>query len=358
MKKKLLCIVLAGCLALTVLTGCGNTASQEDNTASGVTAGEGDAEVTENSGSEEAASASEEAEGSDGKKMIGIVPWDMGMAFESDLAAIAEEECAARGWESVVMDPKGDWAQMYTIIENLVTQGVDGIIYTAIDTDGANDAVALAHEAGIPIVDFDCLASEGGADASVRYDDYAGGEMAAEMCMEALQGKEDAQIIVFEEEPSIASSGLRIDGFVDWMGENYPNVTVVKNRVTDRTTGGCYIWATDMITAYPDVDAFFLYWNECVMGTYNALQDAGREDVYVIGYDATTEQQAVMQEVGEDCKLYASPGMSPEKMGRKCVEFMEQIFDGSYTRSGPEDIFEMQPELLTVHNAADFDINK
>ena len=153
MKKKLLCIVLAGCLALTVLTGCGNTASQEDNTASGVTAGEGDAEVTENSGSEEAASASEEAEGSDGKKMIGIVPWDMGMAFESDLAAIAEEECAARGWESVVMDPKGDWAQMYTIIENLVTQGVDGIIYTAIDTDGANDAVALAHEAGIPIVD-------------------------------------------------------------------------------------------------------------------------------------------------------------------------------------------------------------
>lgn len=41
MKKKLLCIVLAGCLALTVLTGCGNTASQEDNTASGVTAEKG-----------------------------------------------------------------------------------------------------------------------------------------------------------------------------------------------------------------------------------------------------------------------------------------------------------------------------
>lgn len=182
--------------------------------------------------------------------------------------------------------------------------------------------------------------------------------MAAEMCMEALEGKEDASIIIFEEEPSIASSGLRVNGFSDWMDENYPNVTIVKNRSTDRTTDGCYIWATDMITAYPDADAFFLYWNECVMGTYNALQDAGRDDVYVIGYDATPEQQTVMQEEGENCKLYASPGMSPEKMGRKCVEFMEQIFDGSYTRSGPDDIYEMQPELLTVHNAADFDINK
>ena len=90
------------------------------------------------------------------------------------------------------------WIQA-EIINDLVTQGVDGIIYTAIDTEGANDAVDLAHEAGIPIIDFDCLASKGGADASVRYDDYAGGQMAAEQCMEALDGKEDAQVIVFEE---------------------------------------------------------------------------------------------------------------------------------------------------------------
>ena len=62
-----------------------------------------------------------------------------------------------------------------------------------------------------------------GADASVRYDDYAGGQIAAEQCMEALDGKEDAQVIVFEEEPSIASSGRRVDGFTDWMKENYPN---------------------------------------------------------------------------------------------------------------------------------------
>ena len=141
------------------------------------------------------------------------------------------------------------------------------------------------------------------------------------------------------------------------MNENYPNVEIIKNRSTDRTTDGCYAWATDMITAYPDADAFFLYWNECAMGTYHALQDAGKTDVYVIGYDATDEQKQVMIDGGEDSKLYASPGMSPVKMGVKCVEFMEQIFDGSYTRSGPDDIYEMTPELLTVHNAETFDIN-
>lgn len=290
-------------------------------------------------------------------KTIGVVVWNMAMSFESSFAYVAEDELAARGWECVIMDPAGDWATMYTQIENLITQGVDGIIYTAIDTDGANDAVALAKEAGIPIIDFDCLASEGGADAYVCYDDYMGGQMAAEQCMEALGGKEDAQIIVYEEEPSIASSGKRINGFVDYLAENYPDVEVIKNRGTDRTVDGTYVWATDMVTAYPDVDAFFLYWNECTIGTYNALQDAGLTDVYVIGYDATTDQQDIMKEVGEDCKLYASPGMSSVKMAKKCVEFMEQIFNGEYTREGADDIFQMTPELLNVHNAETFDID-
>ena len=175
--------------------------------------------------------------------------------------------------------------------------------------------------------------------------------------MEALEGKKDAQIIIYEEEPSIASSGKRVNGFVDYLAENYPDVEVVKNRGTDRTVDGCYAWATDMITAYPDADAFFLYWNECVIGTYNALQDAGKTDVYVIGYDATTDQQDIMKEVGEDCKLYASPGMSSVKMAKKCVEFMEQIFNGEYVRDGADDIYQMTPELLTVHNAAEFDID-
>lgn len=84
------------------------------------------------------------------------------------------------------------------------------------------------------------------------------------------------------------------------------------------------------------------------MESFNALQDAGKTDVYVIGYDATEEQKELMVNTGEDCRLYASPGMSSVKMAVKCVEFMEQILNGEYTRSGPEDIFEFKPELLTV----------
>lgn len=349
MKRKITWMVLAAVVMAATLNGCSsNEAGETEVTtaAEQVAAGTDKASVPDanNTGGEEVT--------------IAIVPWNMSMSFESSFAYTAQAEIESRGWKSVIMDPAGDWAAEYTIIENLVTQGVDGIIYTAIDTNGANDAVAIAKAAGIPIVDFDCLASDGTADASVCYDDYEGGVMAAEQCMEALGEKKDAQIIVFEDEPSIASSGLRINGFKDYLAENYPDTEVVMNRASDRTSDGCYTWATDMITAYPEADAFFCYWAECTMATYNALEDAGMTDVYVIGYDATGEQQELMKNVGKDCKLYASPGMSSVKMAVKCVEYMEQILDGSYTRSGPEDIYQFKPELLTVHNAAEFDIDK
>ncbi|MEQ2424157.1 sugar ABC transporter substrate-binding protein [Enterocloster hominis (ex Hitch et al. 2024)] len=292
------------------------------------------------------------------EKTIAVVPWSMAQTFAVDFSHTAQEQIEDRGWKAVIVDPKGDWSSEYTIIENLITQQVDGIIYTAIDADGANDIVKKVQEDGIPIVGYDCLASAGTEDAAVRYDDYKGGQMAAEQAMEALEGKKDAKIIVFEDEPSIVSSTLRVNGFVDFLSENYPDVEVVLNRTQDRTSDGCYIWATDMITAYPETDAIFCYWAECTMATYNALQDAGNTKTKIIGYDATEEQQETMKKDGESCLLYASPGMSSAKMATQCVMMMEDIFTDRYKRSGPEDIYEMDPMLLNIYNAQDFSIDE
>ena len=147
-------------------------------------------------------------------------------------------------------------------------------------------------------------------------------------------------------------------GLMYEVGENYPDVEVVLNRTQDKTSDGCYIWATDMITAHPETDAIFCYWAECAMATYNALQDAGNTRTKIIGYDATEEQQETMKKDGEDGQLYASPGMSPSKMATQCIVLMEDIFADKYKRNGPEDIYEMDPVLLNVHNAEEFNINE
>lgn len=333
--KKLISILLAVAMILALCACGGQSAAPAED------------------GAQNAAPKAEATE----KKKIAIVPWDMAETFAVDFAHAATESIESMGWEAIVMDPKGDWAQEYTILENLITQGIDGVIYTAIDSDGANDIIAEFKEAGIPIVGYDCLASDGTEDAAVRYNDVAGGALAAQYLLESLENKEDPQIILFESDPSISSSILREQGFIDYMKEHCPNADIVLNRSQDISANGCYTWANDMITAYPDADGFFCYWSDCTMATYNALKDAGITDVRIAGYDATEDQKAAMAADGVDGLLQVCPGMSAAKMARQCVQFLDEIYNGTYERTGPEDIYEMDPVVLTAENAAEFDIN-
>ena len=188
----------------------------------------------------------------------------------------------------------------------------------------------------------------------VVYDDHLGGEMAAELLMEALEGKEDATIIVYEAEPSIQTSGLRNEGFLDYMEENYPDVTIVQNRTTDRTSDGFYQWATDMYTAYPEVDGFFLNQGDLATSTWYALDAVGADDVYIVGYDATSSHHQIMLDDGSESNFYASIGMIPEEYARVCVEKLNEIWAGTYERKGPDDKIVMTPIPLLASEAEEW----
>lgn len=289
-----------------------------------------------------------------GEKVVGIVPWSMAQEFNSTCAETCKRLCEQLGWNATIYDPDADWTQMQSIIEDLIVQGVDGIIFTAIDTEAASAVVDACHEAGIAIVDYDCCAAAGNADMDVVYDDHLGGEMAAELLMEALEGKEDATIIVYEAEPSIQTSGLRNEGFLDYMEENYPDVTIVQNRTTDRTSDGFYQWATDMYTAYPEVDGFFLNQGDLATSTWYALDAVGADDVYIVGYDATSSHHQIMLDDGSESNFYASIGMIPEEYARVCVEKLNEIWAGTYERKGPDDKIVMTPIPLLASEAEEW----
>ncbi len=286
-----------------------------------------------------------------GKKKIGIVPWSMAQEFNSTCAETSKQLCEQLGWEATVYDSDGDWTKMQQNIEDLIIQGVDGIIFTAIDTVAASSLVDRVHEAGILIVDYDCCASEGNADMDVVYDDYLGGQMAAEEAMKALEGNENPTIVMFEAEPSIMTSGLRNNGFIDYIKEKHPEVNLVQNRTTDRTNDGCYQWALDMYAAYPDVDLFFCNWGDCATSVWYALQSAGATDVYVIGYDATSSHLEIMRNEGPDCTFYASIAMFPEVYARTCVQKLNEIWAGTYKRKDATDQVVIMPEVLRASEA-------
>ena len=138
------------------------------------------------------------------------------------------------------------------------------------------------------------------------------------------------------------------------MEENYPDVTIVQNRTTDRTSDGFYQWATDMYTAYPEVDGFFLNQGDLATSTWYALDAVGADDVYIVGYDATSSHHQIMLDDGPESNFYASIGMIPEEYARVCVEKLNEIWAGTYEREGPDDKIVMTPIPLLASEAEDW----
>lgn len=58
-----------------------------------------------------------------------------------------------------------------------------------------------------------------------------------------------------------------------------------------------------------------------------------------------------MLDQGPDCNFYASIGMFPDVYATVCVEKLNEIFAGTYQRSGPEDQVMLTPVPLIASEA-------
>lgn len=299
----------------------------------------------------------EESSGdSEEKKTIAVVPQSMAQEFGADVASAAEAACEEMGYECLVLDPDLDLSTQISMLEDLIVQGVDGVMFSAIDTTSMGPIVEELKSAGIKVIDFDCTVDEGNADASIKSDDYAGGYQAAEVLMEKVNDPE-ATIIVYGTSSTIGTGYLRNSGFNAYMEENYPNVTLVETRPSEGagTRDGCRTWAVDMLTAYPEAKGFFTFYGDGAIGTYYGVLETGRDDVVIVGYDASAEQQEIMVNDGPDCILQASVAQYPKMMGRMAVETMDELFNGTYEREDAEDIIYIEPGMLLAESAAEFE---
>lgn len=347
--KKVTAIIVAAVLTFgLVACGSGNEEAQKPETT------ETETVETEEKEAEEAEPEEETVE--EEKKVIAVLPMSMAQEFGADVVSAVEKACDSYGYECIVLDPDLDLSTQISMMEDLVVQKVDGCIFAAIDTTSMGAIVEELKSAGIKVVDYDSTVDEGNTDASIKSDDYQGGYQAAEILMEKINDPK-ATIIVYGTSSTIGTGYLRNSGFHAYMEENYPDVTIVETRPSEGagTRDGCRTWAVDMLTAYPEAKGFFTFYGDGAIGTYFGVKDKGREDIIIVGYDASAEQQEIMISDGSDCILQASMAQYPKLMGRMAVETMNELFEGTYTKESAEDIIYIEPGVLKAEDAENYE---
>lgn len=291
-------IAATGVLAAVALTGCGHVG--DSGGASTAAAGDLSANQKEALANIDAAKKmptfSENppvAMGPLAGKKVVVLASTLAVPFVANIANGAKEAAKEVGWDATVIDGKGSVTEWSRVVNQAVSQGVDGILTVGASPAQFAPAVASAKAAGIPLVDVltadqdkDPLIDGTFAHTSISF--YDSGRLQADYVI--ANGAADAHVLVFGDN-EFPGEVTRVQGMKDEFAKLCPDckVTVqdtqVANLATDlqRTTQTLLRRDPDITWVLPTYDAQGLY---IVAG----IKTAGlAKTVKVVGSDAVSD---------------------------------------------------------------------
>lgn len=147
----------------------------------------------------------------------------------------------------------GNVSQQIQIMEDLITQKIDGIAIGPCDSEALTPYIDKAVEAGIPVLCYDTDAPESKRIGYVGTNNYNAGRAMGEELGKALNGKGN----VLCETGVVSQAGLiqRMQGVQDVLAESYPDIKIVQTTASGGDVSKAQSDIENMITAYPDFDA-------------------------------------------------------------------------------------------------------
>ena len=205
MKKRVLAVLLGGCMVAGLLAGCGGSSS---------------------SSSSDSSSDSAKSDGDSGKgyHFEVVVKSFQSSYWQAAVQGIeqAQEELGVTT-NTTGPNAESDIADQVNMLNNAINQNPDGIALAACDQNSVIEALQSAKDKGIPVVCFDSGvpdAPEGSVYATVVTDNGGAGAIAADKIYEAVKdkiAKADGQVRVGEVNQDATSANIseRGMGFIN-----------------------------------------------------------------------------------------------------------------------------------------------
>jgi ribose transport system substrate-binding protein len=255
-------------------------------------------------------------------KTIGVSLLTRAHVFYRDLEEGLRVSAQQYGYELILNAAEWDANRQISQIEDFVTRKVDAIIVAPVDSRGVGNGILAANKAAIPVFTADIASFEGEVICHVASDNLAGGRLAGEYLVKLLGGKGKIAII---NQPIVTSTLDRVQGFREII-QKYPEIEVVADMNGDGVRDRAMQVATDILQAHPQLDGIFAINDDSALGTLDAIEDFNRENIVMVGYDATPPaRDAILR----GSALKADVIQYPYNIGTKTVEMIAQYFSGN-----------------------------
>ena len=184
------------------------------------------------------------------------------------------------GVDLVIRTAEGDAVKQNSQIDDMIAQGVSGIVCVYVDFKAILQAVKACNKAKIPFVFCDrTLDSTPEAKVSwgIATDNYALTVKGWEW-MASYAKKNNLKLKVLELVGSLSDENVlrRTDGFKAVMGKNKANIELVQQVPTEWNLEKALAGATNALQAHPDINCIFMHSDYLLGATISALRQAGR----------------------------------------------------------------------------------
>ncbi len=257
---------------------------------------------------------------------------------ETDTAKSTGE---SMGFEVLSQEAQEDVSTQSNQIDQFVTSRVDFIVIDPVDSDGVGPAVKRAVAAGIPVVGIDSQTAN--ADVSVTTDNVQAGTVSCTSLVEQLKGK--GKVAILDGTP-ISSVQDRVKGCMEVL-EGQPGIEVVAKQRGDNSRDKALPIATDILTAHPDIDAFFAINDPSAAGVELAAKQKGAK-IIITSVDGA---QAAIDSITGGGMITATAAQDPAALAKRGVELGADLAKG---KKPEKDLIELPTELIDASNAADY----
>ncbi|MHB0854993.1 MAG: autoinducer 2 ABC transporter substrate-binding protein [Rectinema subterraneum] len=220
------------------------------------------------------------------KMRIAFIPQLIGIPYFTAMEQGGNEAAAKFGGKFLYVGATTASApEQVRLMDNLISQGVDAISVSVLDSASINPMIAKAKAAGIAVYtsDSDSPDSERQVYVAQALDQDLGYTLIDRL---AAQIDEKGKIGIVSGESTATNLNTWIEFMKERVAKKYPNIKIVDIRYT---TGGSSAdalqQAQDLMTRYPDIKGLIAVASTTVPGVAQAVQQAGKTGkIAVIGY--------------------------------------------------------------------------
>lgn len=246
--------------------------------------------------------------------------------FQSSMDEKFSELCKEAGISYTCLDPDYDLNTQLSQLSDVANSGYDAVFIIPVDSAGITSGLAEISEAGIPIFNVDTAVIEEDIETFVTQfvgtNAFMAGQLVGEQMAKDYPEGADIAILDF---PSNESCVDRVNGFLEGLGENKDKFNIVAQQDGEAALDASLSLAEDIITANPDIAAFFCINDPSALGAAAAIKAANKtEEIGVYSIDASPDgKQALL-----DGEFTAVAAQVPLQIAEYSYEAAMKYLDG------------------------------